>query len=484
MHQHTQQAEASKTRPTNEEYENSSTSSATEAEKEIIAENALNEGTTQPYKEPVAEEHQRTDGGDVEKQTTTRSIRSGKAVSVNNVAAIPNGGTKAWLQVLGAWVLFFNSWGIINTFGAYQTYYETGILSSSSPSDISWIGSVQAFLLMLVGALTGPIYDAGYFRALLAVGSFGVVFGFMMLSLAKTYWQVILAQGVCVGLGAGCLFVPSVAILSTYFSTRIATAMGIAASGSSLGGVIYPIVFYRLEPRIGFPWATRVIGFIALATLVVSNSVMRIRVLPAARRAVLDLKAFTELPYLFFVLGGFLAFMGLYAPFFYIESYSMTYHITSQSLAFYTLSIINSASVFGRIVPNLIADRTGPMNMIIPCCIISGIVALCLIPVRSEAAIIVECVLYGFFSGALVSLPPTVFVHLSPNRGLIGTRMGQGFSVISIGLLLGTPICGWILNGSSFTYVWVFSGVLILAGGSLMTMSRIFKAGPKLVQRV
>lgn len=88
---------------------------------------------------------------------------------------------------------------------------------------------------MLVGALTGPIYDAGYFRALLAVGSFGVVFGFMMLSLAKTYWQVILAQGICVGLGAGCLFVPSVAILSTYFSTRIATAMGIAASGSSLG---------------------------------------------------------------------------------------------------------------------------------------------------------------------------------------------------------------------------------------------------------
>jgi MFS family permease len=123
----------------------------------------------------------------------------------------------------------------VNTFGAYQTYYQSGILSSSSPSDISWIGSVQAFLLMLVGALTGPIYDAGYFRALLSVGSFAVVFGFMMLSLCSTYWQVILAQGICVGLGAGCLFVPSVAILSTYFSTRIATAMGLAAAGSSLG---------------------------------------------------------------------------------------------------------------------------------------------------------------------------------------------------------------------------------------------------------
>lgn len=107
MHQHTQPAEAA-TRPKNEEYEDSSVSTATEAEKEIVAENALNEGTTQPYEDPIAEERQQhTDGGDIEKQTTRRSIRSGKAVSVNNVAAIPNGGTKAWLQVrasIRAWL--------------------------------------------------------------------------------------------------------------------------------------------------------------------------------------------------------------------------------------------------------------------------------------------------------------------------------------------------------------------------------------------
>jgi len=88
---------------------------------------------------------------------------------------------------------------------------------------------------MFVGALTGPVYDAGYFRELLLGGSFFVVLGQMMLSLCKEYYQVILAQAICVGIGAGCLFVPSVAILSTYFSTKIAGAMGIAAAGSSLG---------------------------------------------------------------------------------------------------------------------------------------------------------------------------------------------------------------------------------------------------------
>lgn len=354
---------------------------------------------------------------------------------------------------------------------------------------------------MMVGPLTGPIYDAGYFRFLLLGGTFLIVFGQMMLSLATTYYQVFLAQAVCVGLGAGCLFIPSVAILSTYFNTRIATAMGIAASGSSLGlclplrinssplimflgGVIYPIVLYRLIPMVGFGWATRVLGFMTLATLLVSNTVMKVRVLPAAKRKILDLPAFKEPPYLLFVIGAFFAFTGLYAPFFYIESYAIAYKITNQNLGFYTLSIINSASIFGRIVPNFVADRTGPFNIIIPCCVISGILALCLIPVRQEGPLIVICLLYGFFSGALVSLPPTVFVHLSmANRGMIGTRMGMGFFVVSIGLLLGTPICGWILNASSFTYVWVFSGVLITIGGLTMAGARVAKAGPKLMTK-
>jgi len=31
-------------------------------------------------------------------------------VSINDVKAIPNGGLLAWLQVLGAWMLFFDTW--------------------------------------------------------------------------------------------------------------------------------------------------------------------------------------------------------------------------------------------------------------------------------------------------------------------------------------------------------------------------------------
>ena len=64
------------------------------------------------------------------------------------------------------------------------------------------------------------------------------VFGVMMTSLGTAYWQVILAQGVCMGLGMTCLFVPCVAVLPPYFSSRRALAMGLAASGSSIGELV------------------------------------------------------------------------------------------------------------------------------------------------------------------------------------------------------------------------------------------------------
>lgn len=80
--------------------------------------------------------------------------------------------------------------GIFNTYGAFQTFYEQELLSSNSASAISWIGSIQGFLLLLIGSLTGPVFDMGYVRSLMIVGSVLMVFSLMMTSLAKTYYEV------------------------------------------------------------------------------------------------------------------------------------------------------------------------------------------------------------------------------------------------------------------------------------------------------
>lgn len=126
-------------------------------------------------------------------------------------------------------------------FGVFQTYYQTALLQSQSPSNISWIGSTQGFLLLFVGAITGPFFDLGYLRTLLVTGTFLSVFGMMMTSICEKYWQFFLAQGIVTGVGFGCLFLPSIAVVSQYFTTRRSTAFGIAASGSSIGMSIFAV---------------------------------------------------------------------------------------------------------------------------------------------------------------------------------------------------------------------------------------------------
>ncbi|MCJ1367598.1 hypothetical protein MMC16_006732 [Acarospora aff. strigata] len=391
-----------------------------------------------------------------------------------------NGGLVAWSQVVGSFFLFFNSWGIVNAFGVYQTYYEMDLLSGESPSNISWIGSIQAFLLMIIGVMTGPIYDAGHFQALVRTGSFLVVFGIMMTSLCTRYWEVMLAQGICIGLGSGCLFVPSVAILPQYFTTKKAFANGIAASGSSLGGIIYPIVFQRLEPQIGFAWATRVLGFLALALSAISLSLMRIRVLPREKRAFLELAAFREPPYTLFTVSSFFAFIGLYTPIFYIETYAIQEKIMDPKLASYMLPILNAASIFGRVIPNFFADKTGPLNMLIPCALVTAVLSLCWIRIKTTPGLVVFAILYGFTSGTFVSLPPTALTTLSPHLGVVGTRMGMSFAVSALGLLIGTPVSGAILNSTGqFLGPQLLAGGTLLIGAAFLTASRICKVGPR-----
>ena len=242
--------------------------------------------------------------------------------------------------------------GTINAFGVFQTYYEANLLSNESPSNISWIGSIQAFLLLMVGVLTGPAYDAGYFRVLVGVGSLAIPLGFMMLSLCKTYWQILLAQAFLIGMGNGCLFVPSVAILPQWFSSRKALANGIAASGSSIGGIIYPIVFRQLYPQIGFGWTVRVMGFLSLATCAFSFFVMRPRVFPTHKRHLTDLGAFKEPPYTLFCIAMAFGFMGFYGPVYYVSLTTTKnvdlvvaqhiYIIPSHSTQYYLVMISNS----------------------------------------------------------------------------------------------------------------------------------------------
>lgn len=228
------------------------------------------------------------------------------------------------------------------------------------------MGSIQAFLLVVIGVVTGPIFDQGYLQPLLWVGSFLTVFSLMMTSICTKYWQLILAQGVCVGLGSGCLFVPSIAVVATYFTTKRAFATGIAVGGSSIGGIIFPIMFRRLQPVIGFGRVGNEGDRIHHASTPRHRN-RRYENMPPAKARPFALPAVKNKTFSLASFGMLVGFIGLYVPMFYIQTYALTKQITSNTdYAFYLLSILNAGSFFGRILPNFLADKTGLMNMLVP----------------------------------------------------------------------------------------------------------------------
>ncbi|KAL3957202.1 hypothetical protein ACCO45_007780 [Purpureocillium lilacinum] len=406
------------------------------------------------------------------------------ASPVNDTDSIPNGGTKAWIQVIGSFFIFFNTWGIINTFGAYQTYYESGELFTASSSSISWIGAIQSSFLLLLGIITGPLYDAGYFHTLVYGGILLLNIGQMMLSLCTKYYQALLAQGFCIGIGAGTAYIPGVAILSGYFTTNLAIANGIATAGSGLGGILYPIIFHRLLDRIGFAWTVRALGFVMFATSAIPLIIFRPRPKPPTKRKLVDLSAFKEPAYTSFVIGAAMTAITINIPFYYIQYYAISNSIASRELGFYLLSVMLTGSFFGRVLPNLLANRIGPFNIIFICTVMSGCLCLAFVNNFSLAGVTVAATLFGFFSGAYVSLPPTCYVRLSPTRSVVGTRMGMGFAIAMIGNLLGPPLAGLILREKGWNSMWIFAGASSMVGACGMMASRNIQGQWKLLAKL
>lgn len=92
--------------------------------------------------------------------------------------------------------------------GSFQQYYQVGPLHEYSSGTIAWIPSLQIFFLFALGPVVGIIFDKYGPRPLIIGGTFLHVFGLMMASLAQTYYQFILSQGVCSAIGVACLYSP------------------------------------------------------------------------------------------------------------------------------------------------------------------------------------------------------------------------------------------------------------------------------------
>lgn len=236
-------------------------------------------------------------------------------------------------------------------------------------------------------------------------------------------------------------------------------------------------MFRSLRPIIGFGWTIRAISLLVLITLGVSVACIHTPKASPQRRAWIDRSAFRDPKYLIFVGACCLVFLGIYTPFVYIQDYTLDNSIASPQVATYLLSLMNGSSIFGRIIPNLFAQQVGGMNMLVFAVLIQSIAAYFLMTVRNTAGLVMVVIFYGFSSGSFFSLQPTTFGRLTANRAYIGTRLGMAYSVMSIALLLGSPIGGAFVRSVGYSSAWIWSGTCLALGSIMIACSRGIASG-------
>lgn len=229
----------------------------------------------------------------------------------------PDGGLRAWLQIVAGHLVVFNTWGYIISFGIFQPYYmQTLKLEASS---VSWIGSIQTCLVFIIGTFAGRAFDAGYYRTFLIVGFLMQLVGIFTTSVATTYWQLFLAQGLCQGLGCGLVFAPTIANMSTYFSKKRTLALSAAACGGGTGGVVFPLIAQQLMPKVGFGWTVRAMGLVVLVSSVIIVLLVRTRLPPRKAGPLVDWAAFQEMTYVLFAISMFITLWATYFAYYYVS---------------------------------------------------------------------------------------------------------------------------------------------------------------------
>lgn len=183
-------------------------------------------------------------------------------------------------------------------------------------------------------------------------------------------------------------------------------------------GVVYSLGFSQLlQSSAGFPWATRFLGFLALITLSPSCIIIALgcqkHPSPSIhrRRNLIDKTTFKDLPFIIYLIGGIFTMAGMQAPYYYTTLYAIDLDITSSQTAFYIITAINAGSFLGRLFPPFLTPRLGIFNTLILFYFATITICFSFISAQSSSSsscgsIFALATLYGFFSGAVVTLGP------------------------------------------------------------------------------
>ncbi|VUC20227.1 unnamed protein product [Clonostachys rosea] len=420
----------------------------------------------------------------------------------DDYVGIPDGGSRAWVVVLAGFLNFFTGFGILNSWGTFQNHYESVMRAGGTTwteERITWIGNLQTGILFSSGLIIGPASDRWGARPLIMMGSVLVFISCMATGSSSLWWHYLLTQGIMFSIRNALMFYSTIGAIAEWFDKRRGVALGLAASGSSVGGIFWPSVLNAMFVKVRFEWVHRAMGMICLPFFILSCIFIKGRqslaghdthgrlVDPSYRS---PRKAIFRWDFIAFIISEFLVYLGFLIPFGFIPSYATSHGLGSMQ-ANALLSICYGGSVFGRILAGMLGDRFGRFNILSLICFLTGMMTLLWIKMTTFPTMIAFALLFGLFSGGIMPLSSTCVAQITPDMGYLGLRIGFMMAILSITTFISTPITTRLRAASAefveiepsakpsgFTALFLFSGGATILGGVCILFTR-FKWGSK-----
>jgi len=344
--------------------------------------------------------------------------------------------------------------GAAYTFGAF--FHPLQDEFGATRREISLVFALTGFLYFSLGAVSGRLADRVGPRRVIVAGGVLLGLGLLLAALTQRLWQVYLTYSLCVGVGVGLSYVPSIGTVQRWFVRRRGFASGLAVAGIGLGNLIFPPASEVLIDAFGWREAYLVLGVVVgVSTVAAALLIERgpeVRGLapdgdpPSTAGATTVAwgltvgEAVRTRPFKLLYLACAATTLGLFIPFAHIVPYA-TDHGLSDRVGAIVLGAIGAGSVGGRLVLGGSADRLGRRQALVGSFLLMAAMQLWWLAATQTWSLLLFAFFFGVGYGGFVALIPALASDYFGTRHA-GALIGLLYTAAAIGSLIGPTLAG------------------------------------------
>ncbi|KAL4733200.1 MFS transporter [Aspergillus similis] len=376
----------------------------------------------------------------------------------------PPDGAYGWICVVAVFFINAHTWGINSCYAVFLSHYLSySVYPDASPLPYALVGGLSISCGLLVGPLVTLLMNIGGTRHVLNIGVLFQTVALIGASFASQIWHVILSQGICFGMGIGFLFIGSVGIIHHWFDRRRGVAMGITASGSGIGGLIYSLGVGAMIPNLGLEWTFRFLAMISVAT--------------GARPTSFHLALLKQPQFLLFIAWGVFSMLGYVTLLFSMSDYAVSIGLTPKQASIVS-ALLNLGQGLGRTFIGFSSDRFGRLNIASLFTFLCGLFCLVIwIFAESMGVLCFFVLLAGSIAGTYFATVSPVLAEIVPLKDLFSALSANWLFLVAP-TLVAEPIALVLRDGDSnaaYLPVQIFVGFMYIGAAVCLWVVRAWK---------